>query len=211
VLASPFRQTPAQPSSPDTVLRNGIVDLPLGKIAAIATYLEVRAAPRDPAPAPSGRLERLGGDVARYRALYGRIGEPWLWFTRAVLRDDALKAVIGHRDVDASVLVHDGEDVALVELDFRKPGECELVFFGLVPERCGQGIGRPLLADALRRAFARRVSRVWLHTCTLDHPAALPFYVRAGFTPYRRAVEIADDPRLGGYLPRTAAAGFPIL
>lgn len=209
MLARPFRPSPARQAASSP--RDGIVDLPPGKIAAIATYLELRA-PRERDAAPfEGRLERIADDLRRYRALYARIGQPWLWFTRAVLDDEALGRIIAHPQVEALALAGEDGDVALVELDFRRPGECELVFFGLVPESCGRGLGTGLLREALRRAFARPVSRIWLHTCTLDHPAALPLYLKAGFRPYRRAVEIADDPRLGGHLPETAAPFFPIL
>lgn len=208
LLARPFRPTSARP--PQGVPQNGIVDLPPGKIAAIATYLERRAPPEGGRPF-AGQLDAIGGDVARYRALYSRIGVPWLWFTRAVLTDNALGRIISHPDVETLALVRDGRDAAMIELDFRRPGECELVFFGLVEEYCGRGIGRPLLREAMRRAFARPVSRMWLHTCTLDHPAAAPLYIRSGFVPYRRAIEIADDPRLSGHLPLDAAPGFPPL
>jgi hypothetical protein len=64
---------------------------------------------------------------------------------------------------------------------------------------------------AIRRAFAKPVDRFFLHTCSLDHPAALAFYIRAGFTPYKRAIEVADDPRLTGRLPRTAAPHVPVI
>lgn len=207
MLARSFRPNPpAAPGPP----QNGIVDLPPGKIAAIATYLE-RRSPMAAGSAFAERLDAIGDDIPRYRALYSRIGEPWLWFTRAVLSDDALRRITAHPDVEVLALVRDGRDVALVELDFRRSGECELVFFGLVRECCGRGLGTALLREAVRRAFARGVGRMWLHTCTLDHPAATPLYLKCGFEPYRRAIEIADDPRIGGYLPMAAAPGFPPL
>lgn len=210
LLARSFRSGPATPA-PTPSPRDGIVDLPRGKIAAIATYLELLRPSASPAGDVAGSLHRICGDVPRYRALYGRIGAPWLWFTRTLLDDRALDRIISHPDVEAFALVQGGIDIALVELDFRRDGECELVFFGLAPEACGRGLGSALLREAIRRAFARPVSRMWLHTCTLDHPAAMPLYLRAGFTPYRRAIEIADDPRLAGYLPPNAAPAFPSL
>ena len=209
LLARPFRSSPAKPSAIQAS-GDGIVDLPAGKIAAIATYLEMRSPPAGSDRPLDGRLERIT-DLARYRALYARIGEPWLWFTRAVMSDEELRRIIRHDGVEALALVRDGQDVAMAELDLRRAGECELVFFGLVPERCGHGLGMPLMHEVIRRVFARPVARMWLHTCTLDHPGAMPFYLRAGFTPYRRAVEIADDPRLSGHLARDAAPNFPIV
>jgi GNAT superfamily N-acetyltransferase len=209
VLARSFRPSPARQAV--SLGQNGVVDLPPGKIAAIATYLERKAPVEVPSLPLAGRLEPLGGDGARYRRLYEAVGREWLWFTRAVLTNEALQEVIGHPAVDARVLVCEGEDAGLVELDFRRDGECELVFFGLAPAWCGRGIGLPLLHDAIRRAFQRPISRLWLHTCTLDHPAAIRLYLKAGFTPYRRAVEIADDPRLSGTLPRSSAPAFPVV
>ena len=67
------------------------------------------------------------------------------------------------------------------------------------------------METAAKRAFARPLRRFWVHTCTFDHPSAVDFYRRAGFAPYRRAVEIADDPRLSGLLARSAAPHVPMI
>ena len=99
----------------------------------------------------------------------------------------------------------------MLELDFREPGECELAFIGLIPELSGKGHGRWLLAEAVRRAWREGVERVHVHTCSLDHPAALAAYRRAGFTPYKRAVERFPDPRLLGILPADCAPQVPLL
>ncbi len=60
------------------------------------------------------------------------------------------------------------------------------------------------MQETLRRTWTAGVGRVWLHTCTFDHPAAVRFYKRAGFDPFKFAIEIADDPRLTGQMPETA-------
>ncbi|WP_375459656.1 GNAT family N-acetyltransferase [uncultured Enterovirga sp.] len=203
----------ARPSPKPAPASDGLIELPPGKIAAVATYLEMRTT----APTPStarplvGRLERIAGNLARYRALYARIGEPWLWFSRTILPDHRLRAILEHPAVEAMALVVEGQDIGLAELDRRHAGECELSFFGLVPEACGQGIGPALMDEAIRRSFARPIRRLWLHTCTLDHPAAMQFYLKCGFRPFRRAIEIADDPRLTGHMRREAAPLFPIV
>jgi ribosomal protein S18 acetylase RimI-like enzyme len=202
-----------QPARTDAPFASdGFHALPPGKIAAIATYLELRRdEPRPPVPAGPWRFEPLHGQAARYRALYAAIGRPWMWFSRAGHSEAEIAAIIDDRDVEALALVEEGRDVGLVELDFRKPGECEIAFLGLVPGQGGAGRGRVLVAEGVARAFLRPVDRLWLHTCTLDHPAALRFYRRAGLRPYLRAVEIADDPRLTGRMPRDAAPDLPIL
>ena len=90
----------------------------------------------------------------------------------------------------------------MLELDFRDPGACELAFFGLTAAMQRRGVGRAMMRVAVDRAFAKPIERLLVHTCTLDSPAALPFYLRSGFRAVRREVEIFADPRLGGLLPR---------
>ncbi|MCK0196557.1 GNAT family N-acetyltransferase [Ancylobacter sp. 6x-1] len=198
---------------------DGYTTVPPGKIACIVTFLEMTARP---APLPERgtdgfTLDRVEApDPGWYRALFRRIGEDWLWFSRLRMNDAALCAIIGHPDVGVHVLRRAGADLGLVELDFRVPGEVELAFVGLVPELVGSGAGRFLMNRALDLAFASRPERVQpkrvhVHTCTLDHPGALPFYIKAGFRPVGRAVEIADDPRAGGVLAPDAARHFPML
>ena len=191
----------------------GYTDLPSGKIAAVVTYLEMRERPRLPRlRKPEGwSLHRLNPDRDRYRSLFRRIGEPWLWFSRVVMTDEALANILDNPRVEAYALNDGNADLGLLELDFRPRGEAKLGFLGVAPESIGQGAGRFLMREAIRRAFARRISRFFVHTCSLDHPGALAFYLRSGFTPYRRAVEVADDPRLLGFLPVEAAPHVPVL
>ncbi|MGE3396780.1 MAG: GNAT family N-acetyltransferase, partial [Sphingomonas sp.] len=81
----------------------------------------------------------------------------------------------------------------------------------LTPERAGQGHGRWLFAEALAQAWQDDVRRVTVHTCSLDHPAALPAYLRAGFAAVRRAFESFPDPRLAGLLPEDIAPQVPLI
>ena len=88
----------------------------------------------------------------------------------------------------------------------------ELAYFGLVAEEIGNGAGRWLMNEALSRVWSRpQTRRLFVHTCTADSPQALGFYRASGFTPYKRAIEIADDPRLAGVLPREAAGHVPVI
>jgi GNAT superfamily N-acetyltransferase len=198
--------TPAIPLDFD-----GTADLPPGKIAAVVTFLELRRPPDLPSIEGDWELAPIGPDLDRYRALFRRVGEPWLWFSRLVMPEAELRAILSDERVEAFALRAGGEDVGLLELDFRAPGECELAFLGVVPDRIGSGAGRFLIGQAVARAFARPIRRLFVHTCTLDHPGALAFYLRAGFRPHRRAVEIADDPRLTGHLPPEVAPQIPLI
>jgi len=99
----------------------------------------------------------------------------------------------------------------MLELDFRNLPDVEIAFFGLVPEAVGAGTGRWLMDRALEIAWREGVNRVWLHTCTLDHPSAIRFYRSSGFVPYRRTLEVVTDPRLDGLLPMDAAPQIPVI
>lgn len=193
---------------------DGYTDLPPGRLANFATYLEMTAPPGDAAaPTPPGvSLEPIGADgLDRYRALFAAVGEDWLWFGRRGLDDTALAAILGDPAVCARAVIRDGRDVGLVELDGRTAGEIELAYFGLIPQAIGAGLGRWLMNTALRDAWASAPRRVWLHTCSFDHPGALGFYRRAGFRPYKFALEMMPDPRLTGLLPRSAAPQIPLI
>ena len=187
-----------------------------GELAAVVTYLEMNHAPsRD---CPSSRdcplSLRLVEDPQPddYRTLFRLVGAPWLWFSRLVVDDAKLNAIIRHPSVELYAVIDDQQnDVGMVELDFREAAQCELAFIGLVPGLAGQGHGRWLLAEAVRRAWRDGVSRVHVHTCSLDHPAALAAYRRAGFTPFKRAIERFPDPRLLGILPCDCAPQVPLL
>lgn len=192
----------------------GYHDVPAGAMATVVTYLTM------PSPVPA-RPERADAPwslrpVAHphldwYRDLYRRVGADWLWSSRLTLTDAALSAILGDAGVRVHALSVDGRDEGLLELDFRVPGACELAFFGVTPALVGTGAGRWLMNRAIALAWARPIERFWVHTCTLDAPAALPFYMRSGFLPVERKVEIYPDPRLAGALPRDAAPSVPVI
>jgi GNAT superfamily N-acetyltransferase len=150
-------------------------------------------------------------DVVWYRGLFRRVGEEWLWYSRLVMPLPALSAILASPDNEVYALDAAGIDEGLLELDFRAPGQCELAFFGLTRAVRGRGAGRWLMNRALERAWSRSIGRLWVHTCTLDHPDALGFYLRSGFSPYARRIEVADDPRLSGLAESTAAPHVPVI
>ena len=146
-----------------------------------------------------------------YRTLFKRVGTPCLWFSRLALDDLALDAILSDPLVRVFRVVADGRAVGFVELDNRQAGQCTVQFVGLEAEWTGRGLGRWLLGEALAHAWGSRVERVRVQTCTLDHPAALQTYLRAGFVAVAREVQIFPDPRLIGLLPRSAAPHVPLI
>jgi GNAT superfamily N-acetyltransferase len=185
-----------------------------GMVATVVTHLEMLERPR-PAPIPTAPLRLVPWkqpDLGAYRTLFRRVGTPWLWFSRLVMADSDLTAILHDPAVEVYAVTDPrGTEVGLLELDFRSLPNCELSFFGLVPELNGKGLGRWLMAQAKSLAWRKGVERFWVHTCTLDSPAALGFYIRSGFTPYGREIETFADPRLAGILPREAAPHVPLL
>jgi len=192
----------------------GLIPVPAAQVATVVTTLEMRERPR-PRPLPASHLNLVRWRqpaLPRYRALFARVGAPWLWFSRLVMDDARLTAIVHDESVEVYAAVdRAGIEVGMLELDFRTGGACELSYVALVPELVGQGHGRWLMAHALGRAWAPGVERVWVHTCSLDHPRALPFYRASGFVPVKRTVEMFDDPRATGALPRDAAPHVPFL
>jgi GNAT superfamily N-acetyltransferase len=187
--------------------------LPENELAAVVTYLEMRAPPDHDVPPSPLLLRRVEvPQPEHYRDLFRLVGAPWLWFSRLLLDDEHLAEIIQHPKVELySVLDQGGNEAGMLELDFREPHGCELAFIGLIPELSGKGHGRWLLAEAVRLAWREGVERVHVHTCSLDHPAALAAYRRAGFTPFKRAIERFPDPRSLGILPKDCAPQIPLL
>ncbi len=199
------------PIAPD-----GFMSVPPGRVATIVTSLEMTSAPpltydqrANPFDAKLMRVECPGIDW--YRHLFRAVGEDWLWFSRLRMNADELAGIIHDPAVHIYVLRTESCDEAgLLELDFREPGQCEIAFFGLIAQEIGRGLGGFLMREAIARAWQAPIKRLWVHTCTLDHPGALAFYRRQGFKPYRQQIEVADDPRVTGELPQTAATHIPV-
>jgi len=153
------------------------------------TYLELR----DPArfrpaaalPAAARVVRRDACSPAEYRRLYTAVGGPWHWRDRLAWDDATLAAYLASPDIAVFELLIGDESAGYFELRRSAPDEVEIAYFGLVPDYIGRGLGGALLSEAVREAWRFGGARVWLHTCTLDSPHALPNYKARGFSPYR--------------------------
>ena len=195
-------------------LPNDYYELPKGKLANVVTCLEMLAPPARQLvafPADLSLQKVDGDDLAQYREAFRAVGSDIMWFSRLIMADDKLRTILTNPAIDSFYLQRGNETLGLLELNFDHPTDCELAYFGLVPSAIGGGLGRALMDEALRRAWSRGIKRLWVHTCTFDAPQALPFYIRSGFTPYTRMVEIHDDPRLQGKLSMQASPQVPII
>ncbi|MQT12078.1 GNAT family N-acetyltransferase [Rhizobiales bacterium Sp-1] len=190
----------------------GMTDLPRDVLACVVTYLETTERPAPASPDPEITFERLlGRDHARFHALFLAVGTPWLWTDRLRMSEAEQIARLDAPNVFAFAVVHAGRDIGLAEIEAVE-GDVEIVYFGLAGDATGRGLGRRTMNATLDRAWSLpQTRRVWLHTCTLDHPAALGFYAAMGFRPYKRAVEIFRDPRALGLHPPDAGPTIPRL
>lgn len=190
-----------QPEQRSLTLPDGVHDVPPDRIAAVVTSLEMKSRPalRPEIGGPWQLQRMMRPDPDGYRALYSKIGDEWIWFSRLMMSDAELTGILWHPEVEVYGLDVSGQLEGLLELDYRVAGEAELAFFGVTALQVGGGAARWLMNRALEKVWQRPISRFWVHTCTLDHPNALAFYMRSGFVPFRRQIEIAPDPRLHGF------------
>ncbi len=195
------------------ILSDGYLDLAPGKLANVVTHLEMFAKPpRRPEPPVKATLRRMvHPQLDEYRALFHKIGDDYLWYSRLVMTDDELHAIVHDSNVEVYAVDVDGIAEGMLELDFRTADEAEITYFALTEKMIGTGTGRWLMNRTLDLAWSHPIRRLWVHTCTLDHPSAVDFYVRSGFVSFKRQVEVCDDPRLTGVVPREAAPNVPLL
>ncbi len=154
------------------------------KIAVTRTYLEMVVNPQFQETAwPSGTLimHSENPTVAFYRFLYNSVGADWTWIDRKRMTDETLRTTIQSPDVKLFILYFRGTPAGYLELDARKENEVEIAYFGMMHEFIGKGLGSKFLQWGITEAWKLPLKRVWLHTCTLDHPAALPLYKKMGF------------------------------
>ncbi len=154
----------------------------------VTTYLEMSEQPKLSVvalPESAMILRAESPTVSFYRFLYNNVGEKWKWVDRRKLNDDELRDIIQDERVEVNVLYLRGVPAGYVELDSRREKEIEVAYFGLMPEFIGQKLGKPLLTWAVNKAWEQKPKRLWVHTCTLDHPGALPLYQKCGFEIYK--------------------------
>lgn len=168
----------------------------MGEVRVITTYLEMtepgQLRPRFSEDPRLRVLQVTACPAYVYRDLYRGVGRGFNWHSRYHWTDGEIARNLADPAVSVHFLYWDGRPAGFFELR-RHAGDdsVEVVYLGLLPEYVGRGLGRHLATVAMLRAWSLEPSRVWLHTCTLDHPAALPTYQAAGLVPYK-AVSVVE-------------------
>jgi len=171
-------------------------------VEVVRTFLELRSPEqlvRSGSPPPGVVLRELRPcpvDVSR--RLYREVGERFHWQDRLAVPDDELAEYLGRDTVRVFVARSGLQDDGFFELVRHDDGSVEIAMFGLLAHAHGRGIGKWLLIRAAETAFEWGATRVWLHTCTLDSPAAMPNYRGRGFTPYATDRYTTTVPAAGG-------------
>jgi ribosomal protein S18 acetylase RimI-like enzyme len=167
-------------------------------VQVIRTYLEM-SSPGELRPAavpqPAPRLERVDECPASFfRYLYAEVGRAFHWTDRLAWDDSRVQAHLTDPATSLWLLTWRAAPAGYFELQATRDEAVEIAYFGLLPEYFGRGWGGHLLTRAVETAWGLGASRVWLHTCTLDHAAALPNYLRRGFRTVREETYIAMLP-----------------
>jgi hypothetical protein len=138
-------------------------------------------------PAAEHRIEQVLQPPAAFaRYLYSAVGGDWHWTDRLTWSKKRWESYLARAEVQLHTLQIGGAPVGYVELEGQPGGHVQLVYFGLIAERIGQGWGGWLLTRGVQLAWQTpEARRVWVHTCTLDGPAALGNYQARGFSIYR--------------------------
>jgi GNAT superfamily N-acetyltransferase len=158
---------------------------PVSTIEVTRTYLEMRdpthlqAAHSDD---PRIRVEQMDQcSPSFFRYLYVEVGRNYHWIDRLPWTDEDIVAHLNKPETSLWLLTDDGATAGYFELRRCEDESVEIAYFGLLPGFLGRGLGKHLLTYATEQAWADGANRVWLHTNTLDHPAALPNYLGRGF------------------------------
>jgi GNAT superfamily N-acetyltransferase len=163
--------------------------LALRRVEVVRTYLALddpaQLRPAKPVDASVRIIRHAPCPVPVYRRLYRDVGRQWYWHERLVWSDEVLGRHLESPNVAVWELYVGDESAGFFELYWHDDGSVEIDYFGLIPKFIGRGLGGFMLTRAVQEAWASRANRVWLHTCTLDSPRALPGYKARGFREYK--------------------------
>lgn len=179
---------------------------PASSLAVTTTYLEMRRAD-DLRPQRCGDTRfRVGYCSVRQwefnRFMYCTVGAPWAWNDKRSWSDAQWREYVETDRLRTYGAYYDGSPAGYFELHQGDAGDIEIAYFGLLPAFIGRGLGGALLTSTLEEAWKPGPPRVWVHTCTLDHPAALANYLARGMIVYKTETHETPAP------PQATAAGF---
>jgi GNAT superfamily N-acetyltransferase len=139
------------------------------------------------------RIDRvIDSPASLYRYLYAEVGRFYHWIDRLPWTDDEIRQHLARPEITLWVMYSEGSPAGYFELERHDDGSIEIAYFGLLQEFLGRGLGKHLLSVAVEQAWSDGANRVWLHTCTLDDPAAMPNYIKRGFQPFKSEIYFTE-------------------
>lgn len=127
-----------------------------------------------------------------FRYLYTEVGRNYHWVDRLAWTDEEIRTYLARPGISLWVMYWTGSPAGYFELNCCDDDSTEIAYFGLLQEFIGRGLGKHLLSETIEHAWATGAKRIWLHTCTLDDPAAMPNYVKRGFKPFKEEIYYID-------------------
>jgi ribosomal protein S18 acetylase RimI-like enzyme len=141
------------------------------------------------------------------RFLYTAVGGDWHWRDRLPWTYERWMRYLDRAEVQTWLLMVKGTPAGYIELEKQPGDDVEIVYFGLMRNFIGRGLGGFLLGAGIERAWAMGARRVWVHTCSLDHPGALACYQSRGLALYKTETQLIQRPeRPDGPWPGADAA-----
>ena len=140
-------------------------------------------------------VKKIKPDFQLNKFFYKQVGKKHRWIDRLSWSDGKWINYISNKNLETYIISESDELVGFFELLYNPElKETEISYFGLLEEYIGKGIGGYALSEAIRKSFERNIRRVWLHTCTLDHPNALKNYIARGMTVFKKEnINILDS------------------
>ena len=140
-------------------------------------------------------VKKIKPDFQLNKFFYKQVGKKYRWKDRLTWTDEKWIKYISNKNLETYVISESEDLVGFFELLYNPElKETEISYFGLLEEYIGKGIGGYALSEAIKKSFEKKIKRVWLHTCTLDHPNALKNYIARGMRVFKREnINILDN------------------
>ncbi len=140
-------------------------------------------------------IKKIKPDFQLNKFFYKQVGKKYRWIDRLSWPDEKWIEYISNKNLETYVISISKDLVGFFELLYNPQlKETEISYFGLLEEYIGKGIGGHALSEAIKKSFDKDINRVWLHTCTLDHPNALKNYIARGMTVFKKEnINILDS------------------
>ena len=140
-------------------------------------------------------IKKIKPDFQLNKFFYKQVGKKHRWIDRLSWTDEKWINFISNKNLETYVISESDDLIGFFELLYNPDlKETEISYFGLLEEYIGKGIGGYALSEAIKKSFEKNIKRVWLHTCTLDHPNALKNYIARGMRVFRKEnINILDS------------------